>query len=228
MREQTGHSSSTRAHERELSRDWPRATQPHGSAAAAEGALLHATARLPTALRPIAATLLVRLENSTPDVAAGAVALTPEKRSPGKGIKRLSARADRTRPIDSRFAWHFPQSYIEKCRSRASARRHVASNACWEQTPETHALTEFLLCMGARVALTYARVVVACYRSSIGRTDMLSGRPTKQEASHCCRYCRSRAASPACDSFIWQPRSLGYSCTLYTCMCPLSCTEGSH
>ena len=56
--------------------DWRalrRATQPHGSATAAKGALLHAAARLPTAVSPIAAAPLARVEKLTPDVAAGAL-----------------------------------------------------------------------------------------------------------------------------------------------------------
>ena len=51
----------------------PLRPQPHGSAAAVEGALQHAAARLPTALSPTASAPLARLENSTPDVAAGAL-----------------------------------------------------------------------------------------------------------------------------------------------------------
>ena len=48
------------------------ALAPSEQAAAAKGALLHAAARLPTAVSPIAAAPLVRLEKSTADVAAGA------------------------------------------------------------------------------------------------------------------------------------------------------------
>ena len=72
VREQKRHSTWTDKPPRAI---WPRATQPHGSAAAAEGALQHAAARLATALKPTASALLARLEKSTPDVAAGACLL---------------------------------------------------------------------------------------------------------------------------------------------------------
>ena len=49
----------------------PPALAPSEQAAAAKGALQHAAARLPTAVSPIAAAPLVRLEKSTADVAAG-------------------------------------------------------------------------------------------------------------------------------------------------------------
>ena len=76
---------------------------------------------------------------------------------------------------------------------------------CWEQTPETHALTEFLLCSSARMAFTNARVVVSCYRSGTGRTDMPGGRPAKKPrtaAASATRWhaCGSGAAAAAAAS----------------------------
>ena len=106
--------------------------------------------------------------------------LTPEKRSPAKGFTSCSARADRPRPIDSRLESHAPQSYVELWPTRASARRRSAGSRMCEQTPESHAFVKFLLCLVTRMALTNARVVVACYKPRTGRTDMPSGRPAKK------------------------------------------------
>ena len=64
---------------------------------------------------------------------------------------------------------------------------------CWEQTPETHALAEFLLFSGARVALTNDRIVVACYRSRTGREDMPGGRPAKKPRTAAATAARLRA-----------------------------------
>ena len=113
---------------------------PPGSAAAAEGALQHATARLPT----------------------------------DRGPPR------RPRSLGSKIP---PQM--------------LPPAPCWEQTPETHALAEFLLCSGARVALTNARIVVACYRPRTGRKDMPGGRPAEKPRTAAHALLTPKRRSPA-------------------------------
>ena len=82
-----------------------------------------------------------------------------------------------------------------------------------EQTPESHAFVKFLLCLVTRMALTNARVVVACYKPRTGRTDMPSGRPAKK-----LRTAATAARWRACGNVVLTA-SLEY--TLYTCMCPV-------
>ena len=159
----------------------PLSPQPHGSAAAAEGALQHAAARLPTALSPTASAPLARLENSTPDVAGGAhsPSLLRSARLPKN--RRGAARALTERGPSIRAFHRIPLRVT--LRNTAAGQVQGAMlppTPCWEQTPETHALAEFLLSMSARMALTNAWIVSVCYRSRTGRTDMLSGRPAKK------------------------------------------------
>ena len=84
------------------------------SAAAAEGALQHATARLPTDRGPPRRPRSLG-SKFPPQILPPAHTrpLTPGKRSPVNGIKSCSARADRMRPILSRLASHAPQTRVE-------------------------------------------------------------------------------------------------------------------
>ena len=88
--------------------------RPPGSAAAAEGALQHATARLPTDRGPPRRPRSLG-SKFPPQILPPAHTrpLTPGKRSPVNGIKSCSARADRMRPIISRLASHAPQTRVE-------------------------------------------------------------------------------------------------------------------
>ena len=88
--------------------------RPPGSAAAAEGALQHATARLPTDRGPPRRPRSLG-SKFPPQILPPAHTrpLTPGKRSPVNGIKSCSARADRMRPILSRLASHAPQTRVE-------------------------------------------------------------------------------------------------------------------